>query len=138
MVRAKAALDKADKALSIRMIWSGPEAASASALSPDGTALSFVDKEAGDLCVRGIVSGKESVVVSKARSGKPYEFPLNSVWSPDGQSLAYGWFNRDNSIELRTIGRDGAGARTLYSQKNEMAFPAAWSPDGKAISFFWL
>lgn len=134
MVRAEAALDKAEKTLSIRMIWSGPEAASASHLSPDGRALSFVDEESGDLCIRDVASGKETVVVSKAQSGQPYQFPLNSMWSPDAESLAYGWFNMGSSVELRTIGIDGSDPRTLYSQRNEMAFPAAWSPDGRFIA----
>jgi Tol biopolymer transport system component len=134
MVRAKAVLDTSEKVLSVRLIWSGPEAASASYLSPDGRSLSYVDEESGNLCIRDVASGKRTIVVRKAQLDKPYQFPLISRWSPDGKSLVYAWFNMDNSIELRTIGADGSSPRTLYSQKNEMAFPAAWSPEGKFIA----
>ncbi|HDT12749.1 MAG TPA: tetratricopeptide repeat protein, partial [Candidatus Aminicenantes bacterium] len=134
MVRAKAVLDTAEKALSVRMVWSGLEAGSASSISPDGRYLSYVDEESGNLCIRDVASGKRTIVVRKAQADKPYQFPLISRWSPDGNSLVYAWFNMDNSIELRTIGVDGSAPRTLYSQKNEMAFPAAWSPDGRSIA----
>lgn len=134
MVRAKAVLDKVEKTLSVRMVWSGTETASVSALTPDGRSLSYIEEESGNLCVRDVASGKRTIVVKKAQSDKPYQFPLTSRWSPDGKSLVYAWFNMDNSIELRTIGVDGSSPRALYGQKNEMAFPAAWSPDGRSIA----
>lgn len=123
-----------ERTLSVRMLWSGAEAETSSHLSPDGRALSFVDKESGNLCIRDVASGKQTVVVRKAQSAKPYEFPVNSCWSPDGKNLAYGWFNTENSVELRLVGTDGSNPRTLYSRTNEMAFPAAWSPDGRFIA----
>jgi len=134
LVKARLVLDTASKGLNVRLIWSGPDAESVGQASPDGKSLSFIEKETGNLCIKEIASGKQIVVVRRNLLGKPYEFPVSSRWSPDGSSLAYGWFNRDNSVELRTIGIDGSNARILYAQKNEMVFPMAWSPDGRFIA----
>ena len=123
-----------EKTLNTRMIWAGTEAENVIQVSPDGTFVAFIDEETSDLCIKGIASGKKTVVVRRATSGQPYEFPVTARWSPDGKRLAYGWFNADNSIELRMIGVDGSNARTLYSRKNEMMFPTAWSPDGRTIA----
>jgi Tol biopolymer transport system component len=96
--------------------------------------LSFIDKETANLSIKELASGKTSIVTNKEPWGKSYEFAVNSCWSPDGKKLAYGWFNKDNSIELRTVDTDGSNVRVLYQQKNEMAFPVAWSPDGMSIA----
>jgi Tol biopolymer transport system component len=122
------------KGPSVRLIWSGPEAESVGRVSPDGRFLSFVEQETANLCIKEIASGKTTVVTKKEPWGKSYEFALDSCWSPDGKKLVYGWFNKDNFIELRTADTDGSNVRVLYQQKNEMAFPAAWSPDGAAIA----
>ena len=117
---------------SVRLIWSGPDAVAAPRTSPDGMFLSFVDQETGSLCVRELASGKTAAIASKDPS-TPFEFAGNTCWSPDGKALAYSWFNKDNAMELRTIGADGSDMRVLYKKKDEWAFPVAWSPDGKAI-----
>ncbi|MCK7478333.1 MAG: hypothetical protein M0C28_13730 [Candidatus Moduliflexus flocculans] len=116
------------------MIWSGTEAKNATQVSPDGASLAFFDEVTGDLCLGEIALGKVTAIVRRDPAGKPYEFPVGTRWSPDGRRLAYGWFNSDNSIELRMVGVDGSNARTLYSRKNEMMFPTAWSPDGRTIA----
>ena len=123
-----------DKTLNVRMIWSGTEAKNATQVSPDGAWLAFFDEAGGNLCIKEISSGKVTAVVRRDPAGKPYEFPVGARWSPDGKRLAYGWFNADNSIELRMVGIDGSNLRTLYSRKNEMMFPTAWSPDGRTIA----
>ena len=123
-----------EKTLNVRMIWSGTEARNATQVSPDGASLAFFDEAAGNLCIKEISSGKVTAVVRRDPAGKPYEFPVGARWSPDGKRLAYGWFNADNSIELRMVGIDGSNLRTLYSRKNEMMFPTAWSPDGRTIA----
>ena len=123
-----------EKTLNVRMIWSGTEAKNALQVSPDGTSLTFFDEAGSNLCIKEIASGKVTAIVRRDPAGKPYEFPVGARWSPDGKRLAYGWFNEDNSIELRMVGVDGSNVRTLYSRKNEMMFPTAWSPDGRTIA----
>jgi len=124
----------AEKGPSVRLIWSGPEAGGVGKASPDGRYLSLIDEETGNLCIKEIASGKTTVVTKKESWGKSYEFALSSCWSPDGRKLAYGWFNKENSVELRTADIDGSNVRVLYQQKNEMVFPGAWSPDGRSIA----
>jgi Tol biopolymer transport system component len=134
ILRTRSITGVADKGLSVRLLWSGPDADSVGKASPDGMFLSFIDKETANLSIKELASGKTSIVTNKEPWGKSYEFAVNSCWSPDGKKLAYGWFNKDNSIELRTVDTDGSNVRVLYQQKNEMAFPVAWSPDGMSIA----
>ena len=134
ILRTRSITGVADKGLSVRLLWSGPDADSVGKASPDGMFLSFIDKETANLSIKELASGKTSIVTNKEPWGKSYEFAVNSCWSPDGKKLAYGWFNKDNSIELRTVDTDGSNVRVLYQQKNEMAFPMAWSPDGMSIA----
>ena len=134
ILRTRSITGVADKGLSVRLLWSGPDADSVGKASPDGTILSYIDQETGNLSIKELASGKTTVVTKKEPWGKSYEFAVNSCWSPDGKKIAYGWWNKDNSIELRTIDTDGSNVRVLYQQKNEMAFPMAWSPDGRSIA----
>jgi Tol biopolymer transport system component len=127
-----------EKTLNTRMVWSGSEAKTVSHVSQDGTSLTFIDEETGNLCVKDIASGRESVVVRRDASAEPYEFPITARWSPDGKRLAYSWFNKDNSIELRMVDTDGSNLRTLYAQKNEVMVPMAWSPDGRTIAVVFI
>jgi Tol biopolymer transport system component len=136
ILKAQSVIGTGDKGLRIRQVWSGPDASSAGKPSPDGKYLSFVDHSTGDLAIREIASGKTIRVTSKGSWDNSYEFAVNSCWSPDGQRLAYAWFNKDSFVELRIIGVDGSNVRTLYQKKNEWAFPAAWSPDGKSIAAY--
>jgi Tol biopolymer transport system component len=134
ILRTRSITGVADKGLSVRLLWSGPDADSVGKASPDGTILSYIDQETGNLSIKELASGKTTVVTKKEPWGKSYEFAVNSCWSPDGKKIAYGWWNKDNSIELRTVDTDGSNVRVLYQQKNEMAFPMAWSPDGRSIA----
>ncbi|MBN2408170.1 MAG: PD40 domain-containing protein [Candidatus Aminicenantes bacterium] len=134
ILRTRSITGVADKGLSVRLLWSGPDTDSVGKASPDGMFLSYIDHENANLCIKEIASGKTTIVTTKEPWGKSYEFAVSSCWSFDGKQLAYGWFNKDNSIELRTIDTDGSDVRVLYQQKNEMAFPMAWSPDGRSIA----
>ena len=126
----------ADKGPAIRLIWSGPGAGEAGQVSPDGRSLSFIDAESGNLCLKEIETGKTAVVTKKEAWGKSFEFVVTIgafLVARPGNKLAYGWFNKENFVELRTVNRDGSNVRVLYRQKNEMVFPGAWSPDGNSI-----
>jgi Tol biopolymer transport system component len=134
LLKARSSPGPAPQEPNVRLIASGAEAQGISRVSPDGASLALLDGDPRSLCVRDLASGKKVVAATGSYSGKAVEGPVNSCWSPDGKKLAFGWFNADNSIELRTSGRDGSDVRTLYRQKNEMLFPMAWSPDGGSIA----
>jgi Tol biopolymer transport system component len=56
-----------------------------------------------------------------------------SAISPDGKEVAYDWFNKGGSPDLRVMRVDGSAPRVLYSDKGALAIPTDWSPDGKHI-----
>ncbi len=117
----------------IRKVWAGTEVNTSGGPSPDGKYFSFTDMTTGDLAIREIATGKKRRITNKGSLDKSVEFAEASIWSPDGKRLAYGWYNKDNFIDLRVIGLDNSQPRILYQGKDEMVFPADWSPDEKYI-----
>lgn len=134
LLKARSLAGPAEAGPSVRLLYTGPEAEHLEKVAPDGKHMSYIDTENSNLCLKEISSGKTTVVTKKEGWGKSYEFAVSSCWSPDGKKLAYGWFNKENFIGLRTVNTDGTNVRILYQRKNEMIFPGAWSPDGKSIA----
>lgn len=124
----------AAKGPSVRQIWSGAEAARAVRVSPDGLFVTLVDDMSGDLDIRELASGQTRTVTHGDPSKNLYELAGPSCWSPDGRTLAYGWFVKGNTMGVRVIGVDGSGERVLYQKENEFAIPLAWSPDGRLLA----
>ena len=115
----------------MRRIWAGPDTNLLGGPSLDGRFLSFVDTDSGDLGVRDLASGEKRRLTGSA---DPRQFAYFSALSPDSRQVAYAWFNEEKFYELRVIGLDGSGSRTLF-RNEEAGFvqPCAWSPDGKQI-----
>ena len=109
--------------ISIRRVWSGSGVDTSGKPSPDGRYLSLSDispGSAGDLAVLEIASGRTRRLTNKL-------YAYSSVWSPDGGRIAFiDWMGADP--ELKIIGSDGSGSRTLA-----MGWPLDWSPDGRFI-----
>jgi Tol biopolymer transport system component len=123
--------------LRVRRVWSG-EAPNfyAAEPSPDGTMLSEIDWDTGDLAVRDLATGSLRRVTDKGTWGVSTDYAEFSVWSPDGQRLAYSWFSeKGRGYQLRIIGVDGAGERVLVQSHPDLQYIAAehWSPDGRTI-----
>ena len=55
------------------------------------------------------------------------------LWSPDGRRLAF-LENRDGSVRLKTIGRNGGVARTVSPAWGVASRPV-WHPDGRALFY---
>lgn len=138
LLRAQARVERRDQEPAIRLLWSGPQADTYGAPSPDGKYLSFVDWSTGDLAVRDLETGKNRRLTDKGSWEQSSEEALSSIWSPDGKQLAFQW-ERDerHPVELRVMGLDGSKSRTLYSAgEDEWAELYDWSPDGKHILVF--
>jgi Tol biopolymer transport system component len=130
----KRARPTASAAKLARQVWSGPEVDTEGAPSPDGRYLSYVDWDTGNLAVYEIPSGRRRPLSQKKTYDESPEYALNSVVSPKGKEIAYTWLNRDLQFELRVVGIDGSGARTLHrNQKTEYIHPHDWSRDGEHI-----
>jgi Tol biopolymer transport system component len=103
--------------------------------SPDGRLISCPDWDTGDLAVFEVAPGKKRRVTNKGSWDESGGFAGPSVFSPDGESIAYCWWNDRGGFELRISGCDGTTKpRILYSDKTvPNAQPFAWTPDGKSI-----
>ena len=134
LLRAKTVIEKGDKQLRMRKVFTGHPRDFVGAPSPDGRYLSTVDWETGDLAIKEIPTGKLRRLTHKDNLKKSYEYALLSIWSPDGKKVAYSWFNEGEFFELRIIGLDGSEPRILYRNKEKfLVKPFEWSPDGKHI-----
>ncbi len=115
--------------VAFRQVWAGPWYGGLGAPSSDGTYLSFrTDSE--DLAIRDLATGK---IRQLTKHKSPQQSAYQSMPSPDGNQVAYSWYN-DGRSELRVVGLDGSEPRILISDA-EIAWLklADWSPDGEAI-----
>jgi Tol biopolymer transport system component len=135
ILKAKSVVEKGDKEFNIRHIWTWPDLTVFGSSSPDGRFLSFVDWTTGDLAIRVIATGKQRRVTNKGVWDDEHPgYAIISRWSPDSKQLVYTWVTANNNSELRTVGIDGSGPRTLVKEKEEEWIdPADWSPDGKYV-----
>lgn len=133
-LKAKSAIEKADKEFNIHKVWSGPLTDILGAPSPDGKYLSIVDWTTGDLAVRDLAAGKSRRLTDKGSWAESSEFALFSGWSPDGKKIFYNWLNKEECFDLRIVELDNPKPRILYPmEKMEYVHPFEWSPDGKNV-----
>ncbi|MFQ5926860.1 MAG: hypothetical protein ACE5MH_05435, partial [Terriglobia bacterium] len=117
-----------------RQVWAGPLVDTLGAPSADGSYIYMVDWETGDLATRNLLTGEKRRLTNKGSWAESSEFALFSVPSPDGNHIAYTWFNKDLVVDLRLVALDGSSPRVLYQNPEvEYLVPAAWTPDGNHI-----
>lgn len=121
----------------VRRLWAEADADNSGAPTADGTALTYVDWSTGDLAVRDLTTGRNRRITRKGSWTASTEFALSSAPSPDGKRVAYAWFGRNRDLqngEVRLIGMDGSGERTVYSSTGtDYATPWEWTRDGTKI-----
>lgn len=120
--------------LTARQVWSGRAVDTTGDVTPDGRLLSFVDWETGDLAVRDLTSSVTRKVTNKGTWTDSFEFALFSAFSPDASRVAYGWFTKAMTWELRTVPIDGGEARVVYADPGVIYMqPSSWTPDGTRV-----
>jgi Tol biopolymer transport system component len=126
----------ANAGLTLRRVWHDPGVDMEGQPTPDGSLLTFVDWQTGDLAVRDLATGQHRLLT---RTGYP-AYALGSSVSRDGRSVAYFWNTGEGPSEwqpqLRVIGIDGAGERTLIenvSREINYITPFEWTPDGAYV-----
>jgi Tol biopolymer transport system component len=114
---ARAKLPPAPLEVGQKRVWTGTGVDTTGSISPDGRLLSFTDWDTGDLSVHDVETGENRHLTRNPRLPlEELQFANSSVFSRDGQWLAYVWYSPNNStpMEVRVIGRDGSGQRTVF------------------------
>ncbi len=132
-----------DTALVVRRLWIGPEPDFwASTPSPDGRYVSEVDWNTGDLAVLDLLTGKLRRVTDKGPWDQVIEWAEMSAFSPDGQQLAYVYWNEELwGYEIRIIDVDGSNERALLRHRDGLEWISVddWSGDGEQLlaTLYW-
>lgn len=115
--------------------WSGPGVDGSGSLSPDGRYLTFADWGTGDLAVRDLVTDTTRRLTNSGGWTASGDYTEASTLSPDGQSVAYDWWNsaeQRGELRVRTLaGR--APPRVVLSSAVDSVRPLAWTPDGRVV-----
>ena len=127
--------------MTARQIWAGRGVGLPGSVSPDGRYLTSVAMWAtGNLIVRDIAAGTTRRLTGKTSWLTSKYFAVHSLFSPDGQRIAYNWYFSDVEkaefgFQLRIIGIDGEQQRILvpHGQGLDYFEPVAWTPEGDAI-----
>lgn len=123
----------------LRNMWSGPEVAQESNVSPDGRFVSYPAWATGDLGLRDLVTGASRLLTINGYARN--EYAQGSAISRDGKQVAYAWYNGKDRYELRLINLQSAGLpeprRLLNNADVDFLMPFDWSPDGTWVAV-WL
>jgi Tol biopolymer transport system component len=116
-----------------RQVWAGPDVDGEGGVSRDGSYITYPDWGTGDLAVFEIATGEKRRITHTGTWSEKPEFAEFSIPSPDGKQIAYSW-NKENACELRIIGIDGSGARTVFRGDNiAYIWPKAWSSSAQQV-----
>ena len=128
---------EAQSSVVVRRVWVGLDPNFyASDPAPDGRSVTEIDWSTGDLAIRDLGTGELRRITNKGSWNDSDEYAERSIFSPDGQQVAYAWFNEKlPAYEFRAIGVDGSAERVLLSQGQniEYLWPHDWSPDGREL-----
>jgi TolB protein len=113
-------------------------------LSPDGTQLLFLDRNATDLNNQTVSLATIGVDGSRLQLLKTATVNANEslgsyAWSPDGTKIAYTWQVYPNPTQIYVYDLASGNSTQLTSESGSCCtgdeFPA-WSPDGTKIAYF--
>ena len=132
--RMKPVAEESEKGMTVRKIGEEFTIDSFGAPSPDGKYLAGTDWSKGSLFRYDLTTGERRYLTNNSYDKDPEEVENPKV-SPDGKTIAYVWWNKENFGELRTISADGGEPRVLYRNPEVIIdhSPYQWSADGKEI-----
>ncbi len=103
-------------------------------VSQDGRLMGAVEYLTGNMAVVDAVTGECRVLTAWGKWNEKNGFVDQGAISRDGKWLASWHYGAVNDGEIRVVGTDGKGERTVYVRRQpEWAIPTDWSPDGKSI-----
>jgi Tol biopolymer transport system component len=135
MARAKLPRSAPRVEMGNHRVWFGPEIDDSGSPSPDGRWLSFTDWATGDLAIRSLETQETRHITHK---GLPWRdsssYASWSIYSPDGERLAYTWIDGDGTGELRIVSTRTAQSHTVYRPAaGQFVRAEDWAPDGKSL-----
>jgi Tol biopolymer transport system component len=103
--------------------------------SPRGRYLAFADwqESKGDLAIRDLETGETRQLTHDSGDSGWLEVVQEAVFSPNGKQLAYCWYTKDESYELRVVDFEGSKPRNLYSSGQDSMVLSDWSSDGRRL-----
>jgi hypothetical protein len=123
--------------LVLTRVWAGPEPDFWSAKpSPDGLHISEIDWMTGNLAVIDLETGKLRHLTAKGSWTDAVAWAETSVFSPDGEQIAYTWWDEeDTGYGIRILNTDGSDIRVLYPSPGAdfYAMLEDWTDDGEHV-----
>lgn len=106
--------------------------------SPDGRYVSMTDWTTGNLALRDLTTDATVDLSHKGSWDASNDFAETSVISPDGKSIAYGWYSDSTSqLDVKVMslaGPDSGRTRVIYhGSRLAWAAAQAWTPDSKNV-----
>lgn len=121
----------------VRRVWGRKRVDLSGDVSFDGRELVFVDYDTGDLAVRDLRTGETRRLTDKGSWEESGDYGMTPKMSRDGQQVAYTWAIQQGNTEryeLRAIGMDGTGQRTVYQDASVGWINAmTWAPGGGSL-----
>jgi nitrous oxidase accessory protein NosD len=118
----------------ITLIWKGKSVYGTSAVSSNGRYFSFVDLETGDLMFLDLIPGEIGRLTKLGLTNGLHEYVACAAISPSARQIAYGCKNIRGSSELRVVGLDGSGNRTLFKDEEVLSlYPVDWTVDEEQV-----
>jgi Tol biopolymer transport system component len=116
-------------------VWSPPNSHEVYDVSPDGKLVGYIDWDTGNLMVHDLATGANRDLTKKGTYAQSRDEAESVLFSRDGKRIAYEWWDGKARVdEVRTIGTDGSGVKTVYrARPEESVWPTDWTPDGSAI-----
>lgn len=129
-----------DPDVTVRRMWEGPEPDFwAGHPSPDGRFVTDIDWNSGNLTVIDLLTGESRQLTDLGGWVAARGFAESSVFSPDGSSVAYAYWNfTEEAYELRIIGADGVNDRTVHTAESSETHMILqdWHGD-RVLSLMW-
>jgi Tol biopolymer transport system component len=122
-------------ALAMRRVYDGKGLDWCNGLSSNARYLSYPDWDTGDIAVADLTTGvTRRVTTNGAIDQSVGAYTECSLFSPDDKQIVFFRGTRDGAGELRTVGLDGSGLRTVYRDVERTYLrPVDWSADGRSL-----
>ena len=120
--------------MSVRLVLSGSGVDGLGSISSDGDRLTFIDWVTGNLAMNNLKTGVITQLTNEASWVDTTQWAEYSLISPDGKLVAYNWYNKQQTYDLRIVKTGDPTSTVIYScNKDEYITPEIWYPDNKRI-----